>query len=177
LFQAVDADMVMHPSAIVAEKIRVLLATPMLYEFMSLAAYQEEDWACALVSRMAGLVDNRVPVIQEIVLDQERHCAVREVLDAGGVVRLKDIMRNPSDRTRLLDCIALLRISRNSRELMPEGDVSLLPGDKLLLCGTRRAFSIMKWTLCHAPTLDYILTGEDKPRSWIWRKIAGGVKQ
>lgn len=32
LFRAVDADMVMHPSAIVAGKIRVLLATPMLYE-------------------------------------------------------------------------------------------------------------------------------------------------
>ncbi|HID44959.1 MAG TPA: potassium channel protein [Chromatiaceae bacterium] len=171
LYQAVDADMVMHPSAIVAEKIRVLLATPMLYEFMSLAAYQEEDWACALISRVAGLVDNRVPAIQEIVLDDKRHCAIREILDHGGAVHLKDIMRNPSDRSRSLNCIALLRISRNSRELMPDGDTSLLPGDKLLFCGTRHAFSVMEWTLCHGPTLEYILTGEDKPRSWIWRKI------
>lgn len=171
LFEAVDADMVMHPSAIVAEKIRVLLATPMLYEFMSLAAYQEEDWACALISRLAGLVDNRVPVIQEIILNQKQHCAIRDVLDSGGVVHIKDIMRNPADPKRTLNCIALLRISRNSRELMPEGDVSLLPGDKLLFCGTLHAFSIMEWTLCHSPTLEYMLTGEDKPRSWIWRKI------
>ncbi len=177
LFEAVGADMVMHPSAIVARKIRVLLATPMLYEFISLAAYQDEDWACLLVSRIAGLVDNRVPVIQEIVIGQEQHCAIQEVLDRGGIVRLKDIMCNPADRTSVLDCIALLRISRNSRELLPEEDVSLLPGDKLLFCGTRRAFSTMEWTLCHELTLDYILTGTDKPRSWIWRKFANRNKQ
>ncbi|WP_293715180.1 NAD(P)-binding protein [Thiolapillus sp.] len=171
LFRAVDADMVMHPSAIVAGKIWVLLATPMLYEFMSLAAYQEEDWACALVSRIAGLVDNRVPVIQEIVVDQDRHCAIHDALERGRVVQLGDIMRSPGDRDRSLRCIALLRISRNSRELLPEADTELLPGDRLLFCGTRRAFSTMEWTLCHTATLEYILTGEDRPRSWIWRKF------
>ncbi|WP_456405787.1 NAD-binding protein [Thiolapillus sp.] len=177
LYKAVDADMVMHPSAIVAEKIRVLLATPMLYEFMSLAAYQEEDWACSLISRVAGLVDNRVPAIQEIVLDEAKHCAIRDVLGRGGIVRLKDIMRDPSDRERLLNCIALLRISRNSRELLPEADTSLLPGDKLLFCGARRVFAIMEWTLCHAPTLEYMLTGIDKPRGWLWRRYGGRNKQ
>ncbi|WP_456416522.1 potassium channel family protein [Thiolapillus sp.] len=177
LYEAVGADMVMHPSAIVAEKIRVLLATPMLYEFMSLAAYEDEDWACLLVSRIAGLVGERVPAIQEVVIGDERHCAVREVLDQGGMVRLKDIMRDPSDRSRSLNCIALLRISRNSRELLPEEDVSLLPDDKLLFCGVRKVFSTMEWTLCHGPTLDYMLTGTDRPNSWIWRKLAERNKQ
>jgi len=176
LFQAVGADMVMHPSAIVAEKIRVLLATPMLYEFMSLAAYQEEDWACALISRIAGLVDNRVPAIQEIIIDHGSHCAVGEALDRGRVVTLHDIMRSPGDRERSLNCIALLRISRNSRELLPEDDTELLPGDKLLFCGTRHAFSTMEWTLCHGPTLEYMLTGVDKPRGWLWRRFTGKEK-
>lgn len=177
LFEAVEADMVMQPSAIVAEKIRVLLATPMLYEFMSLAAYQEEDWACALISRIAGLVDNRVPVTQEVFLGQARHCAIRDVLDRGGVVRLKDIMRDPTDRTRKLDCIALLRISRNSREILPDENTALLPGDKLLFCGNRRVFGILDWTLCHTPTLEYMLTGTDSPRGWLWRKYGGTNKQ
>ena len=48
IIAAVDADMVMHPSSIIADKIRVLLATPMLYEFMFLALYQEDAWACEL---------------------------------------------------------------------------------------------------------------------------------
>ena len=177
LFQAVDADMVMHPSAIVAEKIRVLLATPMLYEFMSLAAYQNEEWACVLISKIAGMVDHRVPEIQEIVLDNQRHKAIWDAMDHGHVVTLKKIMASPSDRDKPLDCIALLRISRNSRELLPDGDTSLLPGDKLLFCGTWRAFSTMEWTLSHKPTLDYMLTGIDKPRSWVWRKYGSKFKQ
>lgn len=177
LFQAVHADMVMHPSAIVAEKIRVLLATPMLYEFMSLAAYQEEDWACALISRIAGLVDHRVPMIQEFDFTESKHCAIDEALEHGKVVRLGDVMRDPGNRGRSLNCIALLRISRNSRELLPDEDTELLAGDKLLFCGTRHAFSTMEWILCHGPTLEYVLTGEDKPRSWIWRKLAQRSKK
>jgi Trk K+ transport system NAD-binding subunit len=176
LFQAVDADMVMHPSAIVAEKIRVLLATPMLYEFMSLAAYQDEEWACALISRIVGMVDHRVPVIQEIVLDKDRHRAIWEIMEHGQVVNLKDIIASPSDREKPLNCIALLRISRNSRELLPAEGTSLLPGDKLLFCGTWQAFSTMEWTISHKPTLEYMLTGIDKPRSWVWRKYGNKSK-
>ncbi len=172
LFQRVQADIVMHPSAIVAEKIRVLLATPMLYEFMGLAAYRSEAWACALVSRIAGLVDHRVPEIQEVVIGGDEHCAVAEALEEGVTVTLGDIMRDPSDRERTLPCIALLRVSRNDRELLPEPGTELRLGDRLLFCGTRRAFSRMQWNLCHGPTLDYVLTGEEKPRSWIWRKWA-----
>ena len=173
LFERVQADMVMHPSTIVAEKIRVLLATPMLYEFLGLAAYREEQWACALVSRIAGLVKQRVPEIQEVVLGEDPGCAIAEALREGREVLLQDLLRDPGEREQRLDCIALLRVSRNSRELLPEEGRPLALGDKLLFCGTARAFSRMQWTLCHMPTLEYVLTGEEKPRSWIWRKLKG----
>lgn len=172
LFQAVGADMVMHPSNIVAEKIRVLLATPMLYEFVSLAAYEDEEWSCSLVSRIAGLVHNRVPMIQEVAFSGEESCAATEALANNRVVRLGDIMRDPEGRERTLDCIALLRVSRNSRELLPDADTSLQAGDKLLFCGTASAFSRMQWTLCHGPTLDYMLSGVELPRSWVWRRFS-----
>ncbi len=170
LFERVEADMVMHPSTIVAEKIRVLLATPMLYEFLSLAAYQDEEWACALISRIAGLVNQRVPEILEVVLAPDTHCAVAEALERGVRVRLGDLMTDPGDRSRRLDCIALLRVYRNNRELMPADDRALEMGDRLLFCGTARAFARMQWILCHGPTLEYVLTGEERPRSWIWRR-------
>jgi len=173
LFEQVHADMVMHPSTIIAEKIRVLLATPMLYEFMSLAAYQDEAWACALVSRIAGLVNQRVPEIQEVTLEAASHCAVGEALERGVRVRLGDIMRDPGNRQRPLACIALLRVSRNARELLPGEECVLEMGDRLLFCGTTHAFARMQWNLCHGPTLEYVLTGEERPRSWIWRRLQG----
>lgn len=51
IFDAVGADIVMHPSSIIANKIRVLLGTPLLHEFMGLAMYEDEDWACNLVKK------------------------------------------------------------------------------------------------------------------------------
>ena len=56
--EAVKADMVMHPSSIIANKIRVLLATPRLSEFLRAALYQDDSWACQLLSRMMGLVED-----------------------------------------------------------------------------------------------------------------------
>ena len=172
LFRKIGADMVMHPSTIIAEKIRVLLATPLLYDFMSLAAYESEDWACALVSRIAGLVHQRVPEIQEVTLDREQHCAISEALDRGRQVLLGDIMRDPAERERTLPCIALLHVTRNNKVLMPEADTVLALGDKLLFCGTRYAFARMQWTLCHAATLDFVLTGVEQPRGWLWRQLS-----
>ncbi len=170
LFAQVRADMVMHPSTIVAEKIRVLLGTPMLYEFLGLAAYRDHDWACALVSRIAGLVNQRVPEIQEVTLEAASHCAIGEALEREEQVRLREILRDPADRERPLKCIVLLRVNRNNRRLLPGGDEVLELGDRLLLCGTARAFSRLKWNLCHGPTLAYVLTGEEPARGWIWRK-------
>ncbi|HIE55616.1 MAG TPA: potassium transporter TrkA, partial [Chromatiaceae bacterium] len=177
LFHNIGADMVMHPSTIIAEKIRVLLATPLLYEFMSLAAYQSEEWACALVSRIAGLVHQRVPEIQEILLEKGEHCAISEALARGQQIRLGDLMRDPTDRNRTLTCIALLHVTRNNRTLMPEADTLLDLGDKLLFCGTGPAFARMQWTLCHAATLDFVMTGVEKPRGWLWRRLSKQASQ
>ena len=72
LFEAVGAQILMHPSAIIAERIRVLLATPLLSEFAKYARYREHDWACELVSRIAALVEDRVPEVWEVAIDQDQ---------------------------------------------------------------------------------------------------------
>ena len=76
----------MHPSAIIADKIRVLLATPMLYEFMSLALYQEDAWACELASRVSALVQDEVPNIREWSLDAGHTAALCTNTSCTGAV-------------------------------------------------------------------------------------------
>lgn len=84
IIAAVDADMVMHPSAIIADKIRVLLATPVLYEFISLALYQDESWACELASRVSALVGDEVPETREWSLGEGEASALQNYLTEGG---------------------------------------------------------------------------------------------
>ena len=170
LFESVSADMVMHPSTIIAEKIRVLLATPMLYEFLSLAHHQDDDWACELISRILALVKNEVPLIMEVAIDDKHAYAVSKALAAGQQIALLDLLRDPWRAERTIDAVVLLQRRGQEHVLMPEPDVTLKPGDRLLLCGNEVAFTRLSWALNNVHTLSYLLTGESGPQGWVWRK-------
>ena len=149
IIAAVDADMVMHPSAIIADKIRVLLATPMLYEFISLALYQDESWACELASRVIALVGDEVPETREWSLDQGQASALQDYLTQGSQFSVADLLRDPWQRERELNAIVLLIRRRNDRMLLPDLQDALKAGDRLLICGDRAAFTRMQWTVSH----------------------------
>ena len=171
IIAAVNADMVMHPSAIIADKIRVLLATPLLYEFMSLALHESDGWACELASRVTALVREKVPNIREWQVDAADAAVLDEYLEQGGYFTVEDLLRDPWQRSRMLCAIVLLIVRRNDRILLPEPEAPLKPGDRLLICGNRSAFTRMHWTVSHRHTLDYIKTGADLPQSWLWRRL------
>ncbi|MGB5639646.1 MAG: NAD-binding protein [Sedimenticolaceae bacterium] len=177
IIAAVNADMVMHPSAIIADKIRVLLATPMLYEFMSLALYQDDSWACELASRVSALVNEEVPNISEWLVSPGDAGILHDYLEEGGHFTVHDLLRDPWQRARTLKGIVLLIRRRNDRTLLPGPDTPLKAGDRLLICGDRAAFRRMHWTVSHRHTLDYVRTGEDRAQSWIWRKLARRNRQ
>ena len=176
IIAAVSADMVMHPSAIIDDKIRVLLATPMLYEFMSLGLYQEDSWACELASRVSALVSDQVPNIREWVLLPGEAGVLHEFLSQGGSFTIRDLLRDAWQRERTLPAIVLLIRRRNDRLLLPEAGTPLKVGDRLLLCGDRAAFTRMRWTVSHRHSLDYVRTGEDRPHGWVWRRWFGGAR-
>jgi len=170
--------MVMHAGAIIADRIRMLLATPMLYQFMSLSTLEDDAWACDLISRTIGLVSNTntIPVIREIHLVKDEYCGVCQAMEQGELVRLADLMRDAADLSHALDCISLLLDRSGSMTLLPAAETELQIGDKLLFTGSSRAFTYMSWTLSNRNTLDYVITGEEKPSSWIWKKI-GRIKR
>jgi Trk K+ transport system NAD-binding subunit len=171
IINAVRADMVMHPSNIIADRIRVLLGTPLLFEFVHLAMYQEDAWSCQLVSRISALVHSRVPNICECVINMGHAPAVCNELSSGGVVTLGSLIRDPWDRERELDGIFLLLEREQSRKLLPDVETRLQEGDRLLVCGSAAAFTRMNWSLKNDHTLAYVRTGEDRHVSWLWRKF------
>ncbi len=174
LYDEVGADMVMRAGAIIADRIRVLLTTPMLYQFMSLSTHEDDAWACDLMSRTIGLVSkiNTVPIMQEINLQKDTYSGVCELLGHGETIHLGDILRDVSERSQKLDCIALMLQRRGSFELLPTAKTELQIGDKLLFTGSARAFTYMSWTLNNPGMLSYSITGEERPNSWLWKKIS-----
>jgi len=171
IVDAVQADMVMHPSAIIANRIRVLLGTPLLYQFTSLALHQHDDWARELVERIHRLVWRENPAIWEVLLDSEEALAVHGALMRGHQVTLPHLLSDPGERTRALPAICLLLEREGESLVLPDDDLTLKAGDRLLFCGRQSARDRMEWGLQNDHALKYILTGEVKSTGWIWRRL------
>ena len=167
LFDAVGAHVVMHPNAIIAERIRVLLATPLLSEFAKFARYREHDWACELVSRVVALVEDRVPEVWEVTIDHEESPAVCDI-GTGVLVTIGALLRDPMDRDLFLAAIALMLVHKADRTLVPDPTTPLRKGDRLLFCGSSRARARMLWSLQNSNALDYVVTGESRHPGTLW---------
>jgi Trk K+ transport system NAD-binding subunit len=175
--EAVKADMVMHPSSIIANKIRVLLATPLLSEFL-LGAFGEEDlWARDLLSRIVGLVDDEVPHVWEVDIDERQAHAVVEALAAGTGVNVGHLLADPHHRSRRLRCIVLMLRRQGERTLLPEPGEPLRLGDRVLICGRRPAEPRMEWTLQNEHALTYVVTGGSMPKGWVWQLLERAWRQ
>jgi len=45
----------------------------------------------------------------------------------------------------------------------------LQPGDRLLFCGTEKSETLLSATMNNVYTLDYLITGIDKPRGYVFQ--------
>jgi len=169
--EAVEADIVMHPSAIIANRIRVLLATPLLAEFLQLALYEDDSWARQLISRIAGVVSEEVPHVWQLEVGDRLAHAVVAALKGGQTVHLSDLLSDPRERSRGLPCIALMLVRPGNRTLLPDGETRLMKGDQLLFCGRYSAHPRMEWSLQNEIALSYIRTGGSKPQGAVWRRL------
>ncbi|TVQ88465.1 MAG: potassium transporter TrkA [Chromatiaceae bacterium] len=157
LFDAVAADIVMHPSLIVAHRIRTLLTTPLLADFIEEAGHASDGWACELVSRIAALVDDRVPEVWEIRIDAAASATLTALAQAGHALTLDALLQDPRRPNHWLPALVLLRRRARHQTLLPDLAEPVRRGDRLLLCGTHSARNRMGWLLQHPATLRAIL--------------------
>ncbi len=169
LIDAVHTDMVMHPSRIIANRIRVLLGTPLLHEFIQLAKFNDDAWACELISRIIALINVEVPEVWEVELTTDATRAVCNAISSGRRVTVGQVMTDPRERTRTLPCIALLLMQGGSRKLLPAPETPVENGDRMLFCGRYSARINMEWILQNEHALSYVLTGETRPQGLVWR--------
>ncbi len=172
LFDRVGAHVIMHPSTIIANSIRVRLGIPLLAELANLARFQDESWACELVSRVAGLVRDEVPDVWQVEINAEQAFAVCEAERHGTCATLGSLLRDPRDRDIRLPVIPLLLEHKEQYQVLPVLDARLREGDQLLFCGSTEARGRMAWTLRNLHALRYVVTGESDPEGTIWRWLS-----
>jgi len=176
LFERSNADLVMQPREITARYIRAQLLNKLLIPFLLKASQQDEQWTNITVSRLSAVIGDRKPHVWTTIIDEENAPAIMHAISLGRNVKLDCLLTDPVACTHRLECLALLFQRDGKKQLMPEDDIELKPGDQILFCGKREAKDGMHWILQVMSSLNYVMTFENEPESYIWRKLSRRYK-
>ena len=177
IFDAANIDLIMQRGNVLAQTIFALVRSPLLGEFMRLTEYQSHEWANKLVSRLAGLVDEKMPHVWEISIDVKHSPTLCAQLEKRKTIKLKDILRDPTNRQRQLNSLALLLYRKERGYLLPDMDQKLKLSDRILFCGNQQACKQQRWVMQDDNVFRYLLTGSDCSGSYIWQWITKHLQQ
>lgn len=166
------AHLVMRPREIIGRKIRALLITPMLLDFLEAAREQDEDWANITVSRLSAVVGNNTPHSWSITINMDKAPAIARALGYGRRITLGHIIQDPRNRERKLPVVPLMICRGAHTLLLPEDDFELQAFDRILFCGTRQVRNTLTATVTVLSNLNYVMTFKKDPESYIWRKLS-----
>jgi voltage-gated potassium channel len=177
LFAAFDADVTMVSSSIIANECLAVIKTPRLKNFLDFTRGESDAWSGAVLERLRTVMGNEVPEIWSVTLSaRESPGPLRAVEDRAHIVTLRDLLRDPADRERLLAILPLVRIRGGVFAALPAADEAIEHGDELLFAGTLAARRAQRSVLRNANACRYVLTGEEVPSGWVWQAIRARVR-
>jgi Trk K+ transport system NAD-binding subunit len=170
-FNAAAANLIMQPSLVLARHILLFLLMPSLGALLRYLHAEAPERVEALVEQARSRLPNGAPLlwIEDVgALD----CAVPGCRRRAQRVHLRDLLRDPGRREVALDALPLVVARGDESIMLPDDDLVIEPGDRLLLCGTRRARHRLHAALRNPYTLHFLTTGEEVPRGWFFRWLA-----
>lgn len=175
LFESIPANIVMQIGETLANKIRTLLTNPLIDEFLSLARAHDDDWAKALTDRLRQISPEVLPHTWAATVGEEETAAVASAIERGETVRIRDLVRDHTDRDRELPLMVLFHSNRQGAFCLPEGNTGLDIGDQLLFAGTRASQSKALWNLNNEAALTYILNGIPRQQTVVGQWLASRI--
>ncbi len=169
IFEAARLDLVMQRSRIISNRILSRISTPLLTKFLREARHQSNDWVSELVDRLWRLASNRTPDLWTVELTPDGAPAVHVALAGNQEIRLGLLQKDAREREQRLNCLALLLQRGEELRLLPDDNLVLAPGDRILICGRPGVVNQMQWALVNAGALRYLQTGEWRAEGTLWR--------
>lgn len=176
-FDAARADLVLQSSLTTARRVLKHLISPQVQRFIEYLRHQGEDICQQTVERLKAMIGNQPLHLWQIDLCEADAAAVIEHLSSRRPLTLGELRRDPHDLDGSLPCLPL-SVERNDRQIMlPADSEPLQAGDALLFCGTEQGERLLAATMNNAYTLEYLVTGEDRPRGYIFRWLKNRGRQ
>lgn len=176
LFAALDIDLLMQPTLVTAEEAISYLSTPMLHQFLTYVAQQDDEWSAALIARLQRECGEGSPELSKVTINaNEAPALLRRMQQQPAIIG--DLLRDPEDREARLHIVVLLVDRHGDFIPTPGDDFVLAPDDALLLAARPRAISALDGTLAIDSTTSYVFTGHAAPTSWVMGAIFDRTSQ
>lgn len=170
LFAAMDPDLTMVPSRVVAEEAIAHIGTPRLGQFLQLLAKMDDASASALTTRIVAASGHGSPELWVVDIRPSQAPALLRAMGES-TVTVADLLRDPVDRSQRLGAVALMQARADQAWLSPADDAPVKSGDVLLFAGTADAQADQQSVLFNDEATGYVLTGRDQPASWVLRVL------
>jgi voltage-gated potassium channel len=176
LFEAARVSIVFNQNKLIASQIINLLNTPLTHEFLRRANKRGVSWSNELVSRIGATVENKAPLTWVLELTPSVAPAFVQARNRGHSIPLGLLYREPHNRKARLPSVPLMIARGEQRLLTPEDDTEMQAGDRVLFCGPRNARTKMLTTITNNEIMSYLLTGQHRAVSPLWRLVTGDGK-
>ena len=171
-FNATNANLIMQPSLVLARHVLLYLLTPLLGELLRHLHTAGAARVQATVTEAYQRVPRGAPLLWT---ERLKNLTVGwpgcNLADTSP--RLGDLLRHPANRERQLDALPLVIRRDTTTYMLPKPGFEVADGDTVLFCGTRRARQLLGAALENPYTLYYQVTGNEPPRGWFFRWLAG----
>jgi len=168
-FNAARADLILQSSLTTARRILKHLISPQIQILIDYLREQGETITQQVVERLNMALGGKQPHLWRVNLCDDEAIATVEHLKNGGQLRLGELLRDPYNLEGKLSCIPLAIERGDKRIMLPADNEPILECDELLLCGTENSETMLAATLNNVYTLDYLITGIDAPRGYLFR--------
>jgi Trk K+ transport system NAD-binding subunit len=175
LIEASRADLAFVKSDVMLRECLQLLISPLLNRFLMQVREHGKELAEQIMVRLLIELDERVPCVW--VFDcQPGHPGLRQVLNAPGnaPLQLSELLIDPTDPPTPLRAVPLLLERGGHLVLIPEPGISLQSGDRILFAGASGVENSQRQFLLDPSPLEFVRTGIEPPRSWLFRRLARG---
>jgi voltage-gated potassium channel len=172
LFAHSNADITMQPSDIIAHTCLSFMVSPMLAQFLELSRLKSNAWANQVIARLVAAVGEQVPDTWGVRVEPDYAIALCTLLEEGHHINLTHLILNPAKGEALLAIVPIMLVRGEQRLLLPDLNMEVKVGDKILCCGQDSAKSTQKYLINDIRSMSYLVTGKELPDTLIGRWIA-----
>ncbi len=171
LIDAAMANLRFIQAEVVSHKIRQLLTSPLLIRFLRHLDADRGDLAERTGQLLEQCVGDVVPFMW--VFDcYASYRGLREALapEVDPPLSIGDLLIDPENPPQRLEAVPLLLLRKQTEIPLPPSDMPLRSGDRILFAGKRGVETAQERFLLEPSPLEYVRTGIEPPRSWLFRR-------